>query len=468
MEKDDDNTDLVTRYNVRETAAFLHANGYRTIAAQFPDEDLGIAPRLSHILQKSCRRDYDGYMVTVYVLADTTYNSLGVDEVASSHVQADCVVHYGRASLAQVTGKVPVYYVFPKEDRYILDEDVWTSAGMECRDHCVVFVDQVYSHILNDIKPYVENQIERYFLSSDANIESTEEGNVRKRHVQVDFPELSHSCGAGTVGGYARQAVPEPESVTLVWFGSTLSPTKEELMLTYNGYNWISIHPADGNIEHGLPRKIEQILRRRYFLVDKARNASIVGILVGTLGAAGYKDSINSLRVAAKEAGKKTYTLLMGKPNPAKLANFPEIDVFVLVADPQGQILDSKDYYAPIITPHEAMIAFSDDATWNQHEYSLSLCVDEEIKKQDECCGASQCKALALQAQEALQISDTYGSSKALIAESSAAYLVHRRTWKGVEAPSAGSDPKAASLVQQGQHGRAAVYASEEDRRRGP
>jgi diphthamide biosynthesis protein 2 len=41
-------------------------------------------------------------------------------------------------------------------------------------------------------------------------------------------------------------------------------------------------------------------------------------------------------------AGKKSYTFLMGKPNPAKLANFPEVEVFVLVADPDGLILNSK------------------------------------------------------------------------------------------------------------------------------
>jgi diphthamide biosynthesis protein 2 len=30
-------------------------------------------------------------------------------------------------------------------------------------------------------------------------------------------------------------------------------------------------------------------------------------------------------------AGKKTYTVLMGKPVPAKLANFPEVEVWVQV-----------------------------------------------------------------------------------------------------------------------------------------
>ena len=51
-----------------------------------------------------------------------------------------------------------------------------------------------------------------------------------------------------------------------------------------------------------------------------------VGILVGTLGVAGYQQAIAAVRDLAQQAGKKTYTLLMGKPSPVKLANFPEIE----------------------------------------------------------------------------------------------------------------------------------------------
>jgi Putative diphthamide synthesis protein len=68
---------------------------------------------------------------------------------------------------------------------------------------------------------------------------------------------------------------------------------------------------------------------------------------------------------ATCRAGKRTYTMLMGKPNPAKLANFPEVDVFVMVADAQGLILDSKEYYAPIISAHEALLAFSPGRQWD-------------------------------------------------------------------------------------------------------
>lgn len=61
------------------------------------------------------------------------------------------------------------------------------------------------------------------------------------------------------------------------------------------------------------------------------------GIVVGTLGVAGYREAVEAVRALARRAGKRTYTLLVGKPSPAKLANFPEIEIFVLVADPQAR-----------------------------------------------------------------------------------------------------------------------------------
>lgn len=70
------------------------------------------------------------------------------------------------------------------------------------------------------------------------------------------------------------------------------------------------------------------------------RHLVCTGIVVGTLGVAGYLQAAERIRNLAQRAGKKTYSFLMGKPSPAKLANFPEVEVFVLVADAQasGQV----------------------------------------------------------------------------------------------------------------------------------
>ena len=59
--------------------------------------------------------------------------------------------------------------------------------------------------------------------------------------------------------------------------------------------------------------------------MEKARSSAILGILVGTLGCAGLVGAMEHLRALIRTAGKQSYTLLVGKPNPAKLANFPEV-----------------------------------------------------------------------------------------------------------------------------------------------
>ena len=99
---------------------------------------------------------------------------------------------------------------------------------------------------------------------------------------------------------------------------------------------------------------------RRYAVIQKARDADVFGILVGTLGVgkssnhnnpfildsqrnvASYLPLISRLRKALLRAHKKSYTISVGKLNPAKLANFLEIECFVLVACPENSVIEAK------------------------------------------------------------------------------------------------------------------------------
>lgn len=54
----------------------------------------------------------------------------------------------------------------------------------------------------------------------------------------------------------------------------------------------------------------------------------------------------------------------MGKVNVPKLANYAEIDAFVLVACQQNTLMDSKEFYKPIVTPYELQLALSSDDEW--------------------------------------------------------------------------------------------------------
>jgi len=115
-----------------------------------------------------------------------------------------------------------------------------------------------------------------------------------------------------------------------------------------------------------------KLLMRRYAIVQKARDADVFGILVGTLGVASYLSLIAHLRQVLARAHKKAYTISVGKLNPAKLANFAEIECFVLVACPENSLVDAKDFFRPIVTPFELQLALQASPMWTG-EYMLDF-----------------------------------------------------------------------------------------------
>ena len=40
-----------------------------------------------------------------------------------------------------------------------------------------------------------------------------------------------------------------------------------------------------------------------------------------------------------------------------KIANFLEIDIFVLVACPENSLLESQEFFKPVVTPYEMELA---------------------------------------------------------------------------------------------------------------
>ncbi|KAK9785346.1 hypothetical protein WJX73_008039 [Symbiochloris irregularis] len=381
---DRDDEQWLQKWEIPATAEYIVRRGFKRVTLQLPDHLLKQAFHLSHSVQQACKER--GLQVQVYVLADTSYNSEGVDEVAALHVQGDCVVHYGTASLSPVS-RLPTYFVF---GRVIIDA---AATAQRILQEC--------------------------------------EGNPNVQGcaaivVVPDQGAAGNTDPARGIGPYTWKLPPasSPQDCAWVWVGPDDSPVLSQLQMSLSGCHWAMLDPSDdsseagGRWQEGLPLDITRTLKRRYYLVEKARNANIIGILVGTLGVAGYQGVVDAVRKAAKGAGKKTYTLLAGRPTPQKLANFPEIEVFVMIADPQGQILDSKEFLAPIITPQEALQAFSPDAA-----------------------SASETWESGGQLAEVRDATD---------------YFLSRRHYKGLEAPSVGAAAKEAALAVPGRVGRAA------------
>lgn len=86
-----------------------------------------------------------------------------------------------------------------------------------------------------------------------------------------------------------------------------------------------------------------------------------------------YLDIIQSLKTLITARGKKPYLLAVGKPSPAKLGNFLEIDVFCIVSCPENSLLDTREFMRPVVTPYEMLIALDPETTWNPSHYELDL-----------------------------------------------------------------------------------------------
>ncbi|CAA7263747.1 unnamed protein product [Cyclocybe aegerita] len=326
-------------YEIERTAEEIVKGDYRRIALQFPDELLHDSVPIFRRLKRKI-----GTGREIYVLADTSYGSCCVDEVAASHVDADAMVHYGHACMSQ-TSRLPVIYVFGKKQ---LDIDVcveqFSSVFEPTDDSSAILLkhDVVYTH-------QAESLVEK----------------LRSR-----FPGLTvlhHAMPTKSDPAPAQSYLTSSDSVALkntaIFYVGSESLGLTNLLITNSSCPVYSFDPQiqTARLESG---RTNRLLMRRYAVVQKARDADVFGILVGTLGVASYLPLIKHIRALLARKQKKSYTISVGKLNPAKLANFLEIECFVLVACPENSLIEAKEFLRPIITPYELEIALQAEQSW--------------------------------------------------------------------------------------------------------
>ncbi|KAF9955377.1 Diphthamide biosynthesis protein 2 [Mortierella alpina] len=411
-------------YEIERTVSLIRERGYKRIALQFPDELLRDSGLVAQLI-----RDQTGS--AVFILADTSYGSCCVDEVAAQHISADAIIHYGR-SCQSPTSRLPVIYVFGKQPVDVAD-CVSVFDGFFAKDKAqkvILMYDVIYAHCIDEllskltagnnytniIKSRVETESNLGYVLTRADAEQESPSGCCKKDSSCcsttngadssctsSSGAPSSSCSSGSANGcsssssncrtatstsMAQQQTEEAPENTLNSnkrrrFGRTYdlpegdqiedyalfyvgdeSPTLSNIMMTHSKCEVYSYNPEkkQGRLESA---QVNKALMRRYFLVQKAKDADVIGIAVGTLGVASYMTMIQHLKALIESKGKKAYTFVMGKLNVAKMANFMEIDCFVYVACPENSLIDSKEFYRPIVTPYELEIALSKSREWN-------------------------------------------------------------------------------------------------------
>ncbi|CAB3240139.1 unnamed protein product [Arctia plantaginis] len=326
--------DLITRFDVIETCKWIKDNNFFTVCLQFPDELLGVSAKIYEEIKK--RIDID-----LYILGDTSYASCCVDSVAAMHVKGNAVVHYGHTCFSKTN--IPVLTVLPKKEldieatMKVLKDNFNSDDDMKL----CLFYDADYEHCGDMITKYwFQNYPQNYV----AYIELEENPNrffgrvVRNKDGEQFTVEVLQDCICVNVGSRGQ---------TL--FNYTVSIAAKE---------WYLLDPDKYKVE-----RLEETMwfKRRRFLVEKCKDAQVVGILVCKLAGDQTKDIISRMKRLCKVNGKKSYIVSVGKPNVAKLANFPEIDIYVMIACPENELYltSTKDFYRPIVYPYELEVALN-------------------------------------------------------------------------------------------------------------
>ncbi|OCH91570.1 diphthamide biosynthesis protein [Obba rivulosa] len=351
--------ELEDYYDIERTVREVEKGDYKRIALQFPDELLRDSVPIFRRLKARLSPGRE-----LYVLADTSYGSCCVDEVAAQHVDADAMVHYGHACMTK-TSRLPVIYVFGKkpvdpEDcaRKLLKSLEASSTVIENRK-AILRHDVAYAHRADKILEKLKAALPSSTTLQYSPIPLTSYP-VTSSSTSAQDEVLKVTNGSDqTSDTVAEEGT--PSEIILYVGGESLSLTN--LLMTHSHCEVHTYDPNTGTVCLASERT-NKMLMRRYAVVQKARDADVFGILIGTLGVASYLPLISHLRKVLARAHKKSYTISVGKLNPAKLANFLEIECFVLVACPENSLIDAKDFLRPIVTPYELEIALRAPQSW--------------------------------------------------------------------------------------------------------
>ncbi|KAJ5175026.1 2-(3-amino-3-carboxypropyl)histidine synthase subunit 2 [Penicillium canariense] len=373
--------ELSITYDIERTLKEIRQARYKRIALQFPDDMLPDAPRVFQLLSRGLNSEEvvsvngahatsqtgggaadaeegitqsvsqlsvaDGaekWSPRLYILADTSYGTCCVDEVAAEHVDADVVVHYGRSCLSP-TARLPVIYVF-------------THKALPLEPAVQAF------------KTTYPDPTTKVIIAADV----TFSGHVPELHARLVQDGYSNVFATGVVhepsSAIPNRTVPEtvreaPETLA-DWQLFHISDPPTALLLTLaSRVAAIHIYPTNNpsnNDVKPLPASTSAAVRRRYAILTSLNTVPIWGILINTLSVKNYLHIVEHVKEQIAAAGKKSYMFVVGKLNAAKVANFSEIGGWVVIGCWESSLVDSRDFWKPVITPFELELALKSDA----------------------------------------------------------------------------------------------------------
>jgi len=314
--------------------AEITGRGARRLLVQLPDGLKNEGPRLASLIREKTGAE-------VFVSASPAWGACDLSLDAAARLKADLLVHYGHNEfLRDASNGIPVVYI-PAKSRHeiipVVEKALPFLQGTRIGLATVV----QHLHTLPETTKYLEAK----------GFKAQHSGRGPWAH------ETGQVLGCDYFG--LKRIEPEIDSFLIIGsyfhaLGASLSVQKPTILAD----------PYDGTVRL-LDQDRDRIIRQRYAMVEKARQANNFGIIVSTKPGQSNPTIAINIQHQLEENGKKATILYADEVVPGKLLDFTAIEAFVDTACPRLALDDPERFSKPIVTRDEIMVAIG-AWTWEQ------------------------------------------------------------------------------------------------------
>ncbi|KAK1443363.1 diphthamide synthesis dph1/dph2 [Babesia gibsoni] len=373
--------------DVDAIASEIRDKGYRRIAIQSSDVTAAttLCTELSRRFHESEGKE------EFYVLGDVFIGSCCTDLIAAKRCDADYVLHVGPSCQSSIAPQMPVRRVFNRVtlDESILRERVNQVLGAHEFERVLIIYDTAVHHLRYVLCDILRHLHKETFIAEcreyvSVNTECTGEQETFCGRTVLSITEKGEE--AVTVDSLCLG-----DKNTLVVYIKTDTACEgslDQIAISSAGSQFHVIHISNGNASESNEDSLGDKLRlRRYRNVEKVKAADTIGVMVVSRNLRHSSELRLNLAKLIKHSGKRSYALSVNCLTEAKLANFPNIDVYCLMSCGSAAMSLPDEISRRTVSPYDLLVGL-DRMDWSMpYEFDFSRLLRythiEGVEKQD-------------------------------------------------------------------------------------
>jgi 2-(3-amino-3-carboxypropyl)histidine synthase len=287
--------------------------------------------------------------VEVFLSGDPCYGACDLALGSKAHVDADLLVHVGHAEIPGEFADEPVLYVEARSDLPV-DGLVEQAAKMLTTAHTVGLASNIqHIHQLPRAKEILERNGKEVLIGRAS-------GWLR-------YPGQVLGCDYGSA-----RAISEKVDAFVVLSGGDFHAIGIPLA---TGKRTIVVDPFQQTVKD-MTDICRALLRKRWASIERFKEASRVGIIVGLKSSQMNIALARRLKQLLEENGKSAILVCASEVIPETLESFTDLEGYVEVSCPRISTDDQERYRKPILNPEELMIALG-KKSWEDYTKGMTL-----------------------------------------------------------------------------------------------